>query len=461
MAALALAFAASAQAATYTNTGSPLSTGALTSGVAVDQSTHNVYVASCGEAGENCNTPGAFKEFDSSGSELSCTLEGSPEHPAAVAVNRETGETYVLNLTGFFSATMLTYEEGCGTQQSAEFAVEAGLIQAIVPQSVSDSSGNLYVPFTGGGKVEECTPAGSCTPVISGLTNPAAAALDSAGNLYVQSGAASCASPAAGKLVKYAPDGEGGFTEVGAFAGLDGSEAAKGEVTEVAVDRTTGEVFVGRGCGESYRVEQYGPGGTELAEFGSGEFGEETTAFNPLSIDEESGAVYAADAGNAAVQVFEDTSAQKTLSTSTSGGLGSVQCNGTGSACLSEYDEGAEVIVEAAGGELAEWNGGTGSAAACNGSTEANCSFLLEENSSINAEFEETATEYPLTVHINKAEGTVVSNPAGIECSGAPGTTCESEYEEGTEVTLTASPAEGTRFNFWVGCPEAGENGLS
>ena len=58
-------------------------------------------------------------------------------------------------------------------------------------------------------------------------------------------------------------------------------------------------------------------------------------------------------------------------------------------------------------------------------------------------------TEQPLTARINQGSGTLVSNPAGIECSGAAITECSEEFEEGAEVTLTASPAAGYRLNTW------------
>jgi hypothetical protein len=60
----------------------------------------------------------------------------------------------------------------------------------------------------------------------------------------------------------------------------------------------------------------------------------------------------------------------------------------------------------------------------------------------------------PLTVEklpTGTGEGTVVSNPAGIECGPA----CEKEtatFEEGALVTLTANPAAGSVFTSWTGC---------
>jgi hypothetical protein len=43
--------------------------------------------------------------------------------------------------------------------------------------------------------------------------------------------------------------------------------------------------------------------------------------------------------------------------------------------------------------------------------------------------------------------GTVSSSPSGIDC----GATCKAEFEAGTEVELTASPAEGSEFLKWAG----------
>ncbi len=63
------------------------------------------------------------------------------------------------------------------------------------------------------------------------------------------------------------------------------------------------------------------------------------------------------------------------------------------------------------------------------------------------------ASEQPLTLKINEGEGTVVSDPAGITCTGASGTECTEEFPEGEEVTLTASPAAGYRFQQWQNCP--------
>jgi uncharacterized repeat protein (TIGR02543 family) len=80
----------------------------------------------------------------------------------------------------------------------------------------------------------------------------------------------------------------------------------------------------------------------------------------------------------------------------------------------------------------------------------------------VSVEGEETAMEvtaefakaFPLTI-AKTGEGTVASNPGGIECTGAKtGAECESGFAAGNTVELTASPATGYAFSAWAGCTE-------
>ena len=331
-------------------------------------------------------------------------------------------------------------------------------------------AGNIYFGNTQTHKLQKLTPwgeeLGGGFPVTTEMEKTGGVALDAKGDVFVatsgSSGTFTCTSNTAAKLKKLGPNGAD-LPEGGAITGEHSEFAGLTEhATTVAVDKSTGNVYVGRNCQATFKIEVYGPGGTMLTEFGSGEFASagflNSGVLNNLAVDEETGTVYAADPGHNNVQVFENTSAQKTLSTSVSGGPGEVQCNETEAECLSEYDEGQEVIVEATGENFEEWNGGTGSAEACNGSTETSCTFMLEANSSINAAYGAGTPEQPLTLKINEGEGTVVSNPAGITCTGSSGKECSAEFEEGAEVTLTASPAAGYRFQSWQKC-SGGLNG--
>jgi len=71
-----------------------------------------------------------------------------------------------------------------------------------------------------------------------------------------------------------------------------------------------------------------------------------------------------------------------------------------------------------------------------------------------------TATFVPLftlTVAIN-GNGTVTSNPAGINCTTGNQGTCQKTFSQGTQVTLTASPASGWQFSNWAGCDSVNGN---
>ncbi len=70
-----------------------------------------------------------------------------------------------------------------------------------------------------------------------------------------------------------------------------------------------------------------------------------------------------------------------------------------------------------------------------------------EEDAKVTATFITKAFTLTVTPE-GTGSGTVVSNPAGIECGG----TCSAAYAENTEVTLTASPAAGSTFTSWKKC---------
>lgn len=348
--------------------------------------------------------------------------------------------------------------------------LEASPTAAPLGQPAVDPSGDILFPNRNLSKLQKLTPWGEELvtggfPVSTNMTRTASAALDAQGNVFVTSSgeeaAFSCSSEAntkAGKLLKLQPDGTGAAV----FAGLN--EFA----TTVAVDKKTGNVYVGRGCqalaGHVFEIEIYGPGGGLLAkEIGKGAFAAAPTLagaggaslFNQLALDEDTRKLYAVDAGHelspgelGAVEVFNDTSAQKTLSTSVSGGTGEVQCNGTGSACLEgpeTYDEGQEVIAEAkpgAGLELKEWVG-TGSAASCTG-TGGDCTFSLSQNSTIEAVLEVAG----VTLTVNDA------GPGETVCKvgGGPEETCPTTpLAEGTNIEVIAKPDTGAHLESIAG----------
>lgn len=112
--------------------------------------------------------------------------------------------------------------------------------------------------------------------------------------------------------------------------------------------------------------------------------------------------------------------------------------------CASEFGEGAQVTLTAAsqpGSYFSGWGG------ACSGSS-ATCQVTMSQARSVTATF---VQGYSLSVaKSGTGSGSVSSNPAGIDC----GTLCSdtaANFELGTSVTLTASPATGSTFAFWTG----------
>jgi len=106
------------------------------------------------------------------------------------------------------------------------------------------------------------------------------------------------------------------------------------------------------------------------------------------------------------------------------------------------YPKGAEITLTGmpeSGSEFLGFLNGTGSATGCVGTSP--CAFTLQADSTVSARFGLPAL--PLTVSVQGGgAGTVLSSPAGISC----GALCSAEFEEGTEIVLTATPASGSAF---------------
>jgi hypothetical protein len=125
-------------------------------------------------------------------------------------------------------------------------------------------------------------------------------------------------------------------------------------------------------------------------------------------------------------------------------GEGEVLCaeeSGPPESCEDEYEFGVEVtlVPEAEpGSEFLGFKNGKGSAEECVGLEP--CSFVLETDSSIDAGF--APIVHALTIaKAGTGQGTVACN----------GTTCAAGYPEGSEVTLKATPAQGSTFAGWSG----------
>lgn len=126
-------------------------------------------------------------------------------------------------------------------------------------------------------------------------------------------------------------------------------------------------------------------------------------------------------------------------------GTGSVSAAGTaldcGGVCETSIEPGRTVTLSATpapGSTFAGWSG-----AGCSGS--ATCELSMDQDRSVTANF---SLDRRLSVaRAGNGAGTVISSPPGIAC----GATCELIVTEGSPVSLSASPAAGSRFAGWQG----------
>jgi len=128
---------------------------------------------------------------------------------------------------------------------------------------------------------------------------------------------------------------------------------------------------------------------------------------------------------------------------------------------MSDEGEGYEQVIISAkanpGSKFLGWTVQEGAFEGCVG-TFPTCAPYSEPGeegpAKITAEFALESPKFPLTI-AKTGEGTIVSSPAGITCTGAKtGAECVGEFESGKTVTLTASPATDYAFSAWAGCLE-------
>jgi hypothetical protein len=125
-----------------------------------------------------------------------------------------------------------------------------------------------------------------------------------------------------------------------------------------------------------------------------------------------------------------------------------------GATCSASFDHGTVVTLSApadAGSEFSGWSGGCAGAGTCE--------VTMSEAKEVTATFEEEEIEepgIPLTVSLEGTGGGTVTSDSGlISCTPF----CSDEYEAGTVVTLTATPAQGSTFYSWKYCDAGGVNG--
>jgi DNA-binding beta-propeller fold protein YncE len=442
---LSLLSATGAQAG-YHHTGE-LTTDNYTSSVAVNQTSHDLYAASSGtHLGEQ---HGSLRRFDGEGNEIACSIGAA--YPNTVAVNPLNGNLFVYDLGATVATEFVrTYGEECGSELGSPFAVDIRESRP-VPQFATDEAGNLYVPNGTAGTLqkfeEDGTEVALASP-ISELFRPDDAAVDSAGNIYVVSGISNCGTFAGGKLTRYDSEGENEET------------LFEGEVTSVAIDRGTGDLFVGRGCGESFHIERYDSGLNKTADFGAGVFEKPVSLrnLNHIAVDEGNGTVYVADAGNERVQLFEFSPPEPVTLTVEPPAVGNVLSKdgkincGKGVKCSAEYLEEEVVELEAAQPSGTHFTGWTGCEPPDGEASGRFCTLTMNADHTLGASYTSTHTLTVAKTGNPEAGGNVYSSPFGINCGN--GSSCEAAFANETVVTLTAAVPAGSSFAGWKG-PDA------
>ena len=113
-----------------------------------------------------------------------------------------------------------------------------------------------------------------------------------------------------------------------------------------------------------------------------------------------------------------------------------------GTACDEIYDYGTQISLTAtadAGSIFTGWDG------ACSGTDQ--CEVTITESTNVTATF--ANNRFPLEVHlIGNGNGYVASSPAGVACSQAK---CTTNFDNGTNVALSAIAFSGAAFVEWSG----------
>jgi uncharacterized repeat protein (TIGR02543 family) len=151
------------------------------------------------------------------------------------------------------------------------------------------------------------------------------------------------------------------------------------------------------------------------------------------------------DAAKTVTAQFANIPTYILTATKTGTGTGTVTSNpagiNCGATCGAGFMSGTSVTLTAtpnSGSIFAGWSG------ACNGAT---CTVTVDAAKNAIATFN-LIPVYTLTItKLGTGTGTVISNPAGINC----GITCAAGFTSGQSVILTATPTSGSTFAGWSG----------
>jgi NAD(P)-dependent dehydrogenase (short-subunit alcohol dehydrogenase family) len=120
-----------------------------------------------------------------------------------------------------------------------------------------------------------------------------------------------------------------------------------------------------------------------------------------------------------------------------------ITCSVSSNQCAAPFAVGTQVTLTAsasAGSTFAGWSGG-----GCSGTS--TCQVTMSAAQSVTATFNVIPSFMLAVAPTGGGAGTVTSSPSGINC----GATCNASFQQGTQVTLSATTASGSTFGGWSG----------
>ncbi len=275
-----------------------LSTGGFVpDGVAVDQASGDLYVASFITPG--LTEFGHVDKFDAVGKRLSPPSPFAQGLDGGTAVNPTNGDVYV---SGNSPTAIGTYDANTGGLLSSfEVPPSGNVLGATAVQIAADSAGNVYVPVVPQNEVLEYSQAGGAPlNAFTGggvLKGPTGVAVDSSGNLWV-------ADNGNNRIEELTP----ADVPIGEIhsEGVE-SVALDGHGDVLAIVKNSAD-FCGSLVPPCAHLTEYSGGGAQLADVGAGSFDTPPALVASLpamlAVSDASGRVYVTNGGGEQVSIF-------------------------------------------------------------------------------------------------------------------------------------------------------------
>lgn len=379
-------------------------------GVAVDEATNKMYVANTGDCGPfgNCSSHGSVTVIDGATNSTTTVADPNANAPAYVAVNSVTNKIYVANV---FSGNVTVIDGATNSTTTVTDPNAAGLVPAAV--AVNAVTNKIYVANN-----SRAGPNPGSVTVIDGATNSTTTITDPNAVTSV----AVAVNPVTNKIY-VANEGDYPGPNHGNVTVIDGATNSTTTIAidpnalapqSVAVDQTSNKIYVAAANDSALT----GIGGVTVIDGTTNSIStvKDPNAMFPQAVivDSVTNTIYVANQGC----FLDDACINRGSVTVINGATSSVTTiidpnvsNPTGLALDPTTDK-----IYVAGLNVIVIDGGA------------------------------TPTTHILSLLLpGIGSGTVTSNPPGINCM----TSCTASFVAGTAVSLTASPASGSRFSGW------------